>query len=224
MTPTLKNRHNLGLIADHPLEIVVIEQAQLDIAIIDGTTKLPLGHPSLTCAVDAYSRMITGFHLSIDTPINVSFEKCLGNAIFPKDELLKFHEIDADWNACGLMKTLFADHAYNLISEDVRNVCVRHGIQFLKPDPRLHHSVGIVEHIFSLINNQLGNFADHSLTLSDLEKWLITFICRDYQNQTQPSLGMSPKEKWEIAINENSESHLQTLPENSVELRKILMR
>ena len=55
--------------ASRPLEIVQIDHTQADIFLVDEITRRPMqDRPWLTLAIDVFTRMITGFHLSLDPP------------------------------------------------------------------------------------------------------------------------------------------------------------
>jgi putative transposase len=48
-----------------PLEIVQIDHTKVDIVVVDEQTREPIGRPWITLAMYLFSRMVTGFHLSV---------------------------------------------------------------------------------------------------------------------------------------------------------------
>ena len=52
--------------ADSPLAVVQIDHTLLDIMVLDEEMRLPIGRPWLTLAIDVFSRMVAGYHLSLD--------------------------------------------------------------------------------------------------------------------------------------------------------------
>lgn len=51
--------------ADYPLAVVQIDHTQLDLVLVDDRQRRPVGRPWLTLAIDVYSRMVTGYYLSL---------------------------------------------------------------------------------------------------------------------------------------------------------------
>lgn len=74
--------------ADYPLEIVQMDHTKVDIILVDDETRMPIGRPWVTLAIDIYSRMIVGYYLSLDAPSATSVALCMTNVVMPKDELL----------------------------------------------------------------------------------------------------------------------------------------
>ena len=56
-----------------PLEVVQIDHTEIDIIVVDELTRTPLpGRPWLTLAIDVFSRVVTGLHVSVSAPSRVS--------------------------------------------------------------------------------------------------------------------------------------------------------
>ena len=51
-----------------PLAIVQMDHTKVDVTVVDPITRLPIGRPTLTLAIDVNTRMAMGFHLSLDPP------------------------------------------------------------------------------------------------------------------------------------------------------------
>lgn len=51
--------------ADVPLSVIQIDHTMLDIIVLDEEMRLPIGRPWLTLAIDVFSRMVFGYHLSL---------------------------------------------------------------------------------------------------------------------------------------------------------------
>ena len=54
------------------LSFVEIDHSPVDVIVVDEQTRLPLGRPWLSLAVDVPSRMVAGFYLSFDDPSTLS--------------------------------------------------------------------------------------------------------------------------------------------------------
>jgi putative transposase len=108
-----KHRTNkLGARPTRPLERVEVDETQLPFMVIDSDSLLPIGRPWLVWAVDVYTRLIIGFYISFIRPSYLEFMQCLLHAIKPKDYVReKYPDIINDWQAFGLMETIFTDNA-----------------------------------------------------------------------------------------------------------------
>jgi putative transposase len=73
-----------GVLTIRPLERVEIDHFLVDVHLIDEKTGANLGRPWLTAAVDHYSGMVVGYHLSFSSPSSASVLAALRHAILPK--------------------------------------------------------------------------------------------------------------------------------------------
>jgi len=95
---------------ERPLEIVQIDHTKADIFVVDEETRMPLGRPWLTLAMDVCSRMVTGFYLTMEAPSRLSTSLCLLHSVFDKSAWLREREIDEPWPVAGLPETLHVDN------------------------------------------------------------------------------------------------------------------
>ncbi|MFO5782777.1 hypothetical protein ACLBR7_28625, partial [Klebsiella pneumoniae] len=54
--------------ADYPLQVVQIDHTPVNIMLVDDVHRRSIGRPWVTLAIDVYSRMVTGYYLSLDAP------------------------------------------------------------------------------------------------------------------------------------------------------------
>ena len=87
--------------ANYPLHRIQIDHTPADVIIVDDVYRRPIGRPTLTLAIDMYTRLIVGYYLSLHGPSALSVAMCLVQAMLPKHKWLNLHEIDAEWNAWG---------------------------------------------------------------------------------------------------------------------------
>ena len=73
-----------GVITTRPLERVELDHFLCDVHLVCGRTGVPLGRPWLTLAVDHYSGMVVGYHLTFAPPSAASVLAALRHAILPK--------------------------------------------------------------------------------------------------------------------------------------------
>jgi putative transposase len=70
---------------NRPLEMVQINHTEINVIVVDEQTREPpSSRPWLTLAIDAFSRMVTGFHVSMSAPSRVSVGLCLLHSVFGK--------------------------------------------------------------------------------------------------------------------------------------------
>jgi hypothetical protein len=90
------------LVAERPLDLVQIDHTEVDVIVVDPEHRQSVRRPWLTLAIDVNSRMVVGYHLSLNEPSAVSVGLCLLNAVFDKTTLLADRDIDIAWPCAGL--------------------------------------------------------------------------------------------------------------------------
>jgi len=73
-----------GVVTMHPLERVELDHFLCDVHLVCGKTGAALGRPWLTLAVDHYSGMVVGYHLTFAPPSAASVLAALRHTIVPK--------------------------------------------------------------------------------------------------------------------------------------------
>jgi putative transposase len=139
-----------------PLERVEIDHTTLDLFVLDDEVRLPVGRPTLTAAIDKYSRMILGIYVSFDGPGYPSVMQCLLHAIKPKTYLkTQFPNVGNSWNAYGLPELIVVDNGLEFHSKDFEDACLQLGIAILYSPPRTPRYKASIERYFSTINSRL---------------------------------------------------------------------
>ena len=203
-----------GSVAVHrPLQRVQIDHTLADVFVVDEQTRLPLGRPYLTLAIDVFSRMVIGFHLTMDHPCALSVGLCLTQAVFDKGEWLDSRRIRHSWPCSGLPELLHLDNAAEFHSRAFERGCEEHGVG-LEFRPRRTPRFG--GHIERLIGTAMGalhllpgttrsSVADKrdydpehhaALTLRQLERWIALEIAGKYHNEVHSALGRPPLAVW----------------------------
>lgn len=135
------------------LERIEIDHTPLDLIVIDSLTKLPLGRPWLTMAIDAYSRMVVGFYVSFNAPSSHGVLQCLRRAILPKEEwLARFPDIKGSWPAYGIPELIAVDNGTDLHSDALEAACLEMGIQVLFCGAKTPQHKGAIERFFRTMN------------------------------------------------------------------------
>lgn len=213
-----------------PLELVYLDHTLLDIVLIDPYYGRPIGRPWLTLAMDAYSRKVYGFYLSMDDVSSVSVGMALVMGILPKDDILDRHggDVQSPWEIHGLLKMAKWDNERPFDCKPVEEFCYFYLINHEFSPVKRPDLNGIVERFFGTINRAIGEDGlpgyaprkeerpdgynpdkEASLTLADFESWLLSFFMV-YHNRAHESLGMTPREKYI----EGMEGREPSAPEN----------
>ena len=196
-----------------PLDVIQIDHTPVDVFVVDADDRLAMPRPWLTIAVDVHTRMVAGYHLSLNEPSVVSVGLCLLNAVFSKAALLEANGIDADWPTMGLPRTIHVDNGPEFHSKAFLRGCQEHGIYIDWRPPGTPRYGG---HIERLIGTQMGaihvlpgstgsSVADRqgrdaqaraTMTMRDLERWLLLEIAGKYHQKIHASLHRPPIALW----------------------------
>lgn len=216
-----------------PLDCVQIDHSPVDLIIVDDEYRLSIGRPYLTLAIDIFSRMCTGYYLSLDEPSVLSDAMCVAHSVLKKDKWLVMHDVDVDWPAWGLMKMVHTDNGADFKSKTFSHACMMHGIEIHNRPIQGAQYGGHIERLirtkmkeihtlpgttFSNIK-QKGDYDSEkhaALSFSEFEKWLVGIISI-YNKSIHSEILMTPERKWEIGIfgNENTPGYgLPSLPDD----------
>lgn len=197
------------------LERIEIDHTPLDLIVIDILTKLPLGRPWLTMAIDRYSRMVAGFYISFNPPSSHSVLQCLRRAILPKEQwLARFPDIKGIWPAFGIPDLIAVDNGTDLHSEALDAACLEMGIQMLFCGSRTPQHKGAIERFFRTMNmglihrlpgtvfssvDERGDYPAEEKAVIDMEglvhlltKWVVDV----YNVTTHRGIGARPIDSW----------------------------
>lgn len=227
-----------GVEVSNILERVEIDHTPTDVFLIDDRTWLPLGRPTLTLVLDAYSRMILGYYLSFGGPSAAAVMGALRHAILPKtlaNEVIQNLKIEHPWPCYGRPDVLVVDNGLEFHGNDLE--CVAFDLDFRiqycpKHQPRFK---GMVERCIKTYNYSFAHqlpgtsFArlhlrgdydpqKHALlTLAEFrhifEKWVVDV----YAQEIHRSLGTTPWAKWQ-------EGSARREPELPADLRQLQQR
>lgn len=197
------------------LERIEIDHTPLDLIVIDALTKLPLGRPWLTMAIDRHSRMVVGFYISFNAPSGHGVLQCLRRAILPKDEwLARFPDIKGVWPACGIPELIAVDNGTDLHSDALESACQEMGIQILFCGSKTPQHKGAIERFFRTMNtglihrlpgtvfsnvDQRGDYPAEDKAVIDMEtlvhlltKWIVDV----YNVTAHRGIGERPLDRW----------------------------
>lgn len=137
------------------LERVEIDHTPLDLFLIDERTWLPLGRPTLTVALDHYSRMPLGYYLSFGNPSVAAVMGVLRHALLPKSpvlETLPQLPVHHTWPCYGIPDVIVLDNGLEFLSRDLESVAFDLGIQLIFCPKREPWFKGRIERYLKTIN------------------------------------------------------------------------
>ena len=199
--------------APYPLHTVQIDHTKMDVILVSEHDRAPIGRPWVTFAIDIYSRMIHGYYLSLEAPSATSDAMCIANAILPKDELLAKYNIDSNWDIWGFMDNIHVDNGADFRSETLRKACMLHDINIdFRPLAKTNYG-GHIERMIGTVmaethlipgttfssTKEKGKYdpeANATMTFSELETWLLSFITKIYHKRLHHGIDMTPEEKF----------------------------
>jgi putative transposase len=200
-------------VASRPKAIWQIDHTLVDVIIVDEQLRRPIGRPVLTIAIDVCTRMVAGFHLSLDAPSSVSVGLCLLHAVYDKTVWLNEREIDVSWPVAGLPEVLHCDNGAEFRSRALAAACREYGIKLQFRPPATPRFGG---HIERLIGTMMGavhvlpgtTFSNVKIkgdydaegratfTLRELEKWIAIEIAGKYHHRIHSALLRPPVAVW----------------------------
>src|SRR5271157_4487245 len=199
--------------ASRPLEIVQIDHTKVDAFVVDEETREPVGRPWLTLALDVFTRMVTGFYLTMEPPSRLSTSLCLLHAVFDKTAWLREREIEEAWPVAGLPESIHVDNGADFRSRAFERAWRDEGVKIIWRPRGEPHFGG---HIERLIGTQMGpihllpgstssNIQERreydskrhaALTLRELERYVAKEIAGQYHQIIHSTLRRPPLAVW----------------------------
>ncbi|MBM3578998.1 MAG: DDE-type integrase/transposase/recombinase [Alphaproteobacteria bacterium] len=200
-------------VANRPNAIWQIDHTLVDVIVVDEQLRRPIGRPVLTIAIDVCTRMVAGFHLSLEAPSSVSVGLCLLHAVYDKTVWLNERQIDAPWPVAGLPEVLHCDNGAEFRSRALAGACREYGIKLQFRPPATPRFGG---HIERLIGTMMGavhvlpgtTFSNVKIkgeydaegratfTLRELERWIAIEIAGKYHHRIHSTLLRPPVAVW----------------------------
>ena len=207
------------LTADRPLDIVQIDHTKADVTVVDPVTRHPLGRPTLAVAIDVNSRMVTGFHLSLEPPSLLSVALCLTHAVMDKSHWLAARGIGTDWPAHGVPRAIYVDNGAEFHARAFELACAEYQIHLQHRPPGTPRYGGHIERLigtmmgavhllpgshFSNIfeRGDLDAEAEAVMTLDELESWLALEITGSYHARIHSASETTPAAAWAARVEE----------------------
>ncbi|WP_426954581.1 hypothetical protein [Muricoccus radiodurans] len=203
---------------DYLLHEVEIDHTPIDVIVVCPLTGIPIGRPTVTIALDRWSRMIVGVHVGLEGPGWHAAMMCLRNAILPKTTLLGVDREDLraryPWDAMGIMDVLVLDNGPEFHSAALRSAAKELGITlqycpagqprykgkverlFRRANVELFHTLPGTTFSNSAMRGKYDSKAEARLTVTDVRalvhQWIADIYCRTPHSFTK----QTPNERW----------------------------
>lgn len=197
------------------LERVEIDHTPLDLFVIDGETGMPQGRPTVTIAIDSFSKMPIGMHIGFAGCSIEAVFACLRHSLIPKTYLkTEYPEIEHDWPCYGHIETLVCDNGLEFHSNELERAAFELGIQIQFCPKRQAYYKGSIERHLKTVNFQFSRslpgqsfakwfqredydpFKHAVLTFDHLLRHLHRWIVDIYAQQLHRGINSSPHQKW----------------------------
>ena len=203
--------------ADYPLAYVQIDHTPLDIEIVDEQYRQTIGRAYLTLAIDIFSRMIAGYHLSLEAPSTTSVAMCISSAILSKKRKLLELGVDGDWDIEGIMDSVHSDNGADFRTNHLRKACLKYDINWeYRPIGGAKYG-GHIERLLGIVNLEMhvlegttksnifekGTYdsAENAcLTFRELEHYIVYWIVNVYHKSKHSTLEIPPQQMWEEGV------------------------
>lgn len=209
--------------AVRPLEVVEIDHTKLDLFVVDERSGVPLGRPTLTIAIDRYTRMVVGHYIGFEPPGCTALMACLRNAMLPKTYVAdRFPEVKGEWPCFGVPESLVVDNGKEFHSASLREALRPLHIDISYAPVKQPHFKGKVERFFGTLTRDLiqsipgttfanilakGEYDSEGkaiLTLKDLREIFHHWIINIYSTSPHRGIGDIPLRRWEEGVNQTA--------------------
>ena len=216
--PQIRPVHGHAPTIRYPFDLVQIDHTPVDLILVDPVDREPIGRPWITVAIDAYSRCIAGFHVTLEAPSATSVGLCLTHVAMDKASWLAAREVEANWRVQGKPRRVGVDNASEFHSQAFERGCTQHGIAIDWRPPGRPHFGGVVERVigtlmglvhglpgttFSDVGRRGSYDSDRAacLTLEEFERWLAVAIAKYYHLRPHEGLeGQAPLHRWQDGV------------------------
>lgn len=203
--------------ASFPFAVVQVDHTEADIIVVEDVTRLPMGRPTVTLAIDVYSRMVAGCYVSMEKPSAVAAGMCLARAMLPKNEYLADLEVPGAWPVWGRIGTVHCDNAKEFRGAMLAKACQQNAIDLQMRPVKVPHYGGHIERLMGTSAGEIRKLPgatfsspaerkgydsekESALTLKEFEQRLVDFIVNVYHQRRHAELNVPPRRQWEIGL------------------------
>ncbi len=138
------------------LERVEMDDTKLDLLVVDDESRLILGRPWITSAIDVYTKCPVGVYVGFEPPSYDTAAKCLKHAILPKNNIREeFPGVVNLWNTYGVPECIYVDNAMGFKSNSLKEGCFQLKIVVQYAPKRAPNYKAAIERHFGTLNSDL---------------------------------------------------------------------
>lgn len=200
-----------------PLDLVQMDHSPMDVIVVEESSRAPIGRPTLTLAIDVFTRCIVGMLVTFEPPSATSVGLCLAHTVCNKQAYLtRIGLPDVEWPMYGKPVSIHVDNAKEFYSEALERGCEQHGITLDYRPKEQPHFGGIIERVIGtamkkaheLPGTTFSNIKERGrydsdaravLTLQELEKWIVLAIAT-YHGSVHGTLKVPPAYVWNKSV------------------------
>jgi putative transposase len=215
-----------------PLARWQIDHYQIPIQLIDPDSGDDLGAIYLTLVLDMGTRMVMGWHVSLDPPNTASLALALEHATREKTEWLRQRNLDYPYPCHGLPAEIVVDNAKEFKSNNFARACAEWGIKRTLRKPHAPKTGGQhVERFFRSLQMEIQPLpgsrisppstrgrTDRStratMSLETFEKWFIDLILGVYHHRLHGTLKKPPISAWTSWFEQPAITPIRTLDDS----------
>jgi putative transposase len=186
---------------------------RVDVIVVEEQSRLPLGRPWLTLAIDVATRMVAGFHLSFEDPSALAVALVLTHVVLPKEAWLSERQIALPWPVSGIPDWIETDNGEEFHSQAFERGAAEYGIRLTYRPPGSAQVGGHIERLIGTLMQRIhlipgttfSNVAEKDgydsegravMTLKELERWLALEILGVYHQSVHTALRRPPEQVW----------------------------
>ena len=220
--------------ADWPLAVVQIDHTKFDIMLVDDIHRLCIGRPWVTLAIDVFSRMVVGIYVSLEPPNSMSVGLCIAHAILPKEQWLAKLGLSTSWPCWGLMQRIHADNGREFRGNMLQRACKEYNIDIEWRPVKTPRYGAHIERLLGTFNQEIHSLpgttfsstaergeydseGEAVMTMTEFEKWLVTYITGVYHQRQHGGLMTSPIQQYEKGVLGTDEMPGRGLPRRIVD-------
>lgn len=206
-----------GITTSRALEMVQIDHALVDLIVVSPDTRLPIGRPWITVAIDVHTRCVIGYYLGMEVPRQTSVALCLAHACLPKLEWMRRIGVDLEYPMFGKLESVSWDNAKTFRAHGIDAQCERYGIRVhRRPVKKPRYGAYIERYIGTFMGKihllpgttfsntkQRGDYDSEKhavMTLQELATWIGHEIVGVYHHTKHRGLGgLTPYAKWKTS-------------------------
>lgn len=196
-----------------PLQVVQIDHTKVDLELVDDLSRTCIGRPWLTLVLDVHTRVVLGFHLSLDPPSAAGVALSVAHAVLPKATWLADRSIALAWPAEGRPEIIRVDNGSEFHSRAFERGCQQHGIRVEYRPPATPRFGGHIERLMGTLMGRIhalpgttfssvaerGKYPSQeraALTFREFERYLALEVLGPCHNEVHSALGRTPLSAW----------------------------